>query len=87
MASEPVNVNEFQELARRALPKMYFDFYNGGAEDQHTLRENMEAFRRITLSVVTPLILISEQGHQLTPFFIYFLFIFGIFSVFSQEFL
>ncbi|GMQ08080.1 hypothetical protein CsSME_00051976 [Camellia sinensis var. sinensis] len=48
MASEPVNVNEFQELARRALPKMYFDFYNGGAEDQHTLRENMEAFRRIT---------------------------------------
>ncbi|XP_028073097.1 peroxisomal (S)-2-hydroxy-acid oxidase GLO4-like isoform X3 [Camellia sinensis] len=48
MASEPVNVNEFQELARRALLKMYFDFYNGGAEDQHTLRENMEAFRRIT---------------------------------------
>ncbi|CAL5387011.1 unnamed protein product [Camellia sinensis] len=48
MASEPINVNEFQELARRALPKMYFDFYNGGAEDQHTLRENMEAFRRIT---------------------------------------
>ncbi|XP_028123030.1 peroxisomal (S)-2-hydroxy-acid oxidase GLO4-like isoform X5 [Camellia sinensis] len=47
-ASEPINANEFQELARRALPKMYFDFYNGGAEDQHTLRENMEAFRRIT---------------------------------------
>ncbi|KAH7866489.1 hypothetical protein Vadar_021064 [Vaccinium darrowii] len=49
MAQEPVNVNEFQELARRALPKMYFDFYNGGAEDQHTLRENKEAFRRITM--------------------------------------
>ncbi|CAL5443725.1 unnamed protein product [Camellia sinensis] len=48
MASEPVNVNEFQELARRALLKMYFDFYNGGAEDQHTLRENTEAFLRIT---------------------------------------
>ncbi|KAL7180523.1 hypothetical protein ACSBR1_043678 [Camellia fascicularis] len=29
MASEPANVNEFQELARQALPKMYFDFYNG----------------------------------------------------------
>ncbi|GMQ08071.1 hypothetical protein CsSME_00051976 [Camellia sinensis var. sinensis] len=26
---------------------MYLDYYNGGAEDQHTLRENMEAFRRI----------------------------------------
>ncbi|CAL5443724.1 unnamed protein product [Camellia sinensis] len=47
-ASEPINANEFQELARRALPKMYLDYYNGGAEDQHTLRENMEAFRRIT---------------------------------------
>ncbi|XP_009336739.2 peroxisomal (S)-2-hydroxyacid oxidase GLO4-like [Pyrus x bretschneideri] len=49
MASEPVNVNEYQELARQALPKMYYDFYTGGAEDQHTLKENVEAFRRITL--------------------------------------
>ncbi|KAI8544735.1 hypothetical protein RHMOL_Rhmol08G0318100 [Rhododendron molle] len=52
MAEEPVNVNEFQELAKRALPKMYFDFYNGGAEDQYTLKENMEAFHRITLREV-----------------------------------
>ncbi|KAF5931719.1 hypothetical protein HYC85_027890 [Camellia sinensis] len=29
---------------------MYFDYYNGGAQDQHTLRENMEAFCRITLN-------------------------------------
>ncbi|KAM1717016.1 hypothetical protein ACFX11_024908 [Malus domestica] len=49
MASEPVNVNEYQELARQALPKMYYDYYTGGAEDQHTLKENVEAFRRITL--------------------------------------
>ncbi|KAM2993637.1 hypothetical protein FF2_045715 [Malus domestica] len=49
MASEPVNVNEYQELARQALPKMYYDFHTGGAEDQHTLKENVEAFRRITL--------------------------------------
>lgn len=48
MAGEAVNVNEFQELAREALPKMYYDFYAGGAEDQHTLKENVEAFRRIT---------------------------------------
>ena len=48
MASEPVNVNEFQELARKVLPKMYYDFYNGGAEDQYTLEQNIEAFRRIT---------------------------------------
>uniref|UniRef100_A0A803NYD4 (S)-2-hydroxy-acid oxidase n=1 Tax=Cannabis sativa TaxID=3483 RepID=A0A803NYD4_CANSA len=49
MASEPVNVNEFQELARKVLPKMYFDFYNGGAEDEYTLKQNMEAFQRIRL--------------------------------------
>ncbi|XP_057976235.1 peroxisomal (S)-2-hydroxyacid oxidase GLO4 [Malania oleifera] len=48
MASEPVNVNEFQELARQALPKMYYDFYSAGAEDQYTLKENVEAFKRIT---------------------------------------
>ena len=47
MEGEPVNVNEFQELARQALPKMYYDYYNGGAEDQYTLKENVEAFRRI----------------------------------------
>ncbi|KAF3451996.1 hypothetical protein FNV43_RR08092 [Rhamnella rubrinervis] len=49
MASEPVNVNEFQELAKQVIPKMFYDFYSGGAEDQYTLRENMEAFKRITL--------------------------------------
>ncbi|XP_050285214.1 peroxisomal (S)-2-hydroxyacid oxidase GLO4-like isoform X10 [Quercus robur] len=48
MEGEPVNVNEFQELARQALPKMYYDYYSGGAEDQYTLKENVEAFRRIT---------------------------------------
>ena len=48
MEGEPVNVNEFQELARQALPKMYYDFFSGGAEDQHTLKENVESFRRIT---------------------------------------
>ncbi|GAV61416.1 FMN_dh domain-containing protein [Cephalotus follicularis] len=47
MAAEPINVNEFQELARQELPKMFYDFYAGGAEDQHTLKENVEAFRRI----------------------------------------
>ncbi|XP_052180641.1 peroxisomal (S)-2-hydroxyacid oxidase GLO4 [Diospyros lotus] len=56
MSAEPVNVNEFQELARQALPKMYFDFYNGGAEDQHTLRENLEAYCRI---IIRPRILVD----------------------------
>ncbi|PRQ51626.1 putative (S)-2-hydroxy-acid oxidase [Rosa chinensis] len=49
MASEPVNVNEFQELDKQVLPKMYYDFYTGGAEDRFTLKENVEAFCRIIL--------------------------------------
>nr|POE60659.1 peroxisomal (s)-2-hydroxy-acid oxidase glo4 [Quercus suber] len=48
MEGEPVNVNEFQELARQALPKMHYDYYTGGVEDQYTLKENVEAFHRIT---------------------------------------
>ncbi|CAI0422585.1 unnamed protein product [Linum tenue] len=49
MSSEPVNVNEFKALAERALPKMYFEFYAGGAEDEHTLKANEEAYQRITI--------------------------------------
>ena len=51
MAADPVNVNEYQELARRALPKMFYDFFAGAAEDEHTLRENIKAFPRITYCV------------------------------------
>ncbi|MQM04988.1 hypothetical protein Taro_037796, partial [Colocasia esculenta] len=49
MGSDPVNVNEFEELARKSLPKMYYDFFSGGAEDQFTLKENIQAFQRIML--------------------------------------
>ncbi|XP_068657816.1 peroxisomal (S)-2-hydroxyacid oxidase GLO4-like [Aristolochia californica] len=48
MAGDPVNVNEFEELAREVLPKMNYDYYRGGAEDQYTLKENIAAFQRIT---------------------------------------
>lgn len=49
MATEPVNISEYQELAKQALPKMYYDFYTGGAEDEYTLRDNVTAFHRIML--------------------------------------
>lgn len=44
-----VNVSEYQELARQKLPKMYYDYIRGGAEDEFTLRENIEAVQRILL--------------------------------------
>jgi L-lactate dehydrogenase (cytochrome)/(S)-mandelate dehydrogenase len=33
-----------RELARRALPRPVFDFADGGAEDERTLRRNEEVF-------------------------------------------
>ncbi|KAJ8441150.1 hypothetical protein Cgig2_006979 [Carnegiea gigantea] len=56
MATEPVNINEFQELARQALPKMYYDFFAGAAEDEHTLRENVKAFSQI---IIRPRVLVD----------------------------
>ncbi|KAI3455649.1 hypothetical protein Pfo_012312 [Paulownia fortunei] len=47
MTAECASISEFQELARLALPKMYYDYHAGGAENQHTLEENVRAFQRI----------------------------------------
>lgn len=35
--------------ARARLPRGVFEFYDGGAEDEITLRENLDAFKRIGL--------------------------------------
>jgi L-lactate dehydrogenase (cytochrome) len=43
-----VNVLDFRSLARRRLPKVVFDYLDGGAEDEVTLRENRRAFEDIT---------------------------------------
>jgi (S)-2-hydroxy-acid oxidase len=53
----PVNVREYQELAKKALPKMHYDYINGGAEDEYTLRENIAAYGRILYDALTPIIL------------------------------
>ena len=39
-----VNIADLRELARRRLPKVVFDYVDGGAEDEVTLRENVRAF-------------------------------------------
>ncbi|KAL6651406.1 hypothetical protein ACP70R_010331 [Stipagrostis hirtigluma subsp. patula] len=41
------NVCNYKELAKQKLPRMVYDYYASGAEDQWTLRENREAFSRI----------------------------------------
>ncbi|GJD10545.1 Peroxisomal (S)-2-hydroxy-acid oxidase GLO5 [Galdieria sulphuraria] len=45
----PVNTYEYQALAKSKLPKMIYDYYASGADDQYTLEDNMAGFRRIRL--------------------------------------
>ena len=43
------NVEQMRQRARRRLPKMVFDFLEGGALDERTLRRNQEAFQSALL--------------------------------------
>ena len=43
-----VNIDDLRERARRRLPRALFDYIDGGAEDEHTLRANQADFRRYT---------------------------------------
>lgn len=44
-----VNLEELQPLARQKLDPMAYDYIASGAEDEWTLRENKDAYRRIKL--------------------------------------
>ena len=43
-----VNINDLRTRARRRVPRVVFDYVDGGAEDEITLRENRRAFEEIT---------------------------------------
>jgi (S)-mandelate dehydrogenase len=47
--SRAVNIEDLRVLARRRLPRAIFDFFDGGAEDEVTLRGNRAAFERVRL--------------------------------------
>jgi len=44
-----VSIEDLRRLAKRRLPRAIFDFFDGGAEDEVTLRENRAAFERVRL--------------------------------------
>ncbi|KAM0070947.1 putative (S)-2-hydroxy-acid oxidase [Helianthus debilis subsp. tardiflorus] len=60
---EVTNVTEYQAIAKEKLPKMVYDYYASGAEDQWTLEENRNAFSRI---LFRPRILIDVSKIDLT---------------------
>ena len=44
-----VNIEDLRRLAQRRLPKAVFDYLDGGAADEVTLRENRRAFQEVVL--------------------------------------
>lgn len=44
---QAINIEGLRQLARKRLPRMVFEFIDGGAQDEITLRENMTEFQRI----------------------------------------
>jgi (S)-mandelate dehydrogenase len=58
-----VNIEDLRVLAKRRLPRAIFDFFDGGAEDEVTLRENRAAFGRVRL---LPRVLVDVSKIQTT---------------------
>jgi isopentenyl diphosphate isomerase/L-lactate dehydrogenase-like FMN-dependent dehydrogenase len=44
-----INIEDLRRLARRRVPRVVFDYLDGGAEGEVTLRENCRAFESVTL--------------------------------------
>ncbi|KAA1184639.1 alpha-hydroxy-acid oxidizing protein [Rhizobium tropici] len=56
----PASIADFRIAARRTLPKMVFDFFDGGAGSELTLLENRAALDRIRLVGSAPV----DVGHR-----------------------
>ncbi len=77
MSTKPANVEDYRILAQRRLPKIIFDYLEGGADDEIDLKHNREAFERYRL-MPRRLVDVStrETGielfgrHQAAPFMI-----------------
>src|SRR5690606_40839739 len=45
-AADAFSIEELRQRSAKVLPKGIFDFYDGGSEDESTLKENREQFSR-----------------------------------------
>ena len=46
---QPASVSDYRELARRRLPRQLFDYIDGGAYDECSLRANVADLQRVRL--------------------------------------
>jgi L-lactate dehydrogenase (cytochrome) len=57
-APRVINIEDLRRAAKRRLPRVVFDYIDGGAEDERTLRANCHAFEEVTFrprcAVATP---------------------------------
>jgi isopentenyl diphosphate isomerase/L-lactate dehydrogenase-like FMN-dependent dehydrogenase len=58
-----INLADYEALAREKLTETAWDYYAGGAEDERTIADNCQAFRRIKLR---PRVLIDVGKRDLT---------------------
>ncbi|MBX9259340.1 alpha-hydroxy-acid oxidizing protein [Desmonostoc muscorum CCALA 125] len=59
---QPINLFEYEKLAKQYLSQMTLDYYSSGAWDEITLRDNRSAFERIKLR---PRILVDVSDRHL----------------------
>lgn len=59
----PINLFEYEELAKKHLSQMAFDYYSSGAWDELTLRDNRAAFERVKLQ---PRVLVDVSDRNLS---------------------
>ena len=61
------SIADLRRLAQRRLPRAVFEFFDGGAEDERTLRENCSAFERLRFApqVLVDVAKVSLQGSLL----------------------
>ena len=71
-AADPLNIYDFEALARSRLDPAAYDYFAGGAGDELTVSENCRAFQRLTFG---PRVLVNVSvvdlstnvlGHQLS---------------------
>jgi isopentenyl diphosphate isomerase/L-lactate dehydrogenase-like FMN-dependent dehydrogenase len=48
-ANDAINVNDFEEMARRLLPPAHWGYMASGVDDDRTYRANIEGYRKIEL--------------------------------------
>src|SRR5207249_11653906 len=62
--SRALNIADLREIARRRVPGFAFEYVEGGAEDEVTLRANREALERLRLIPRT--LIDTSARHQRT---------------------